>query len=84
MDKRGRYAIPIDPTEEVRKKPPMITIRLSIDQYNEVVQFSHTSRTSLNNICLNALQEYISARSQQPRGQYIKPMDSDNLRPSTQ
>ena len=76
--KRGRYAIPIHPTEEVRKKPPMITIRLSIEQYNEVVQFSHTSRTSLNNICLDALQEYIANRTATQPRQYIKPLAPNN------
>lgn len=61
--KRGRYAIPIN-SEETRIKPPMITIRIPIDQYNQVVLFSRATKQSLNTICLDALQEYIN---KQPR-----------------
>jgi hypothetical protein len=58
MDKRGRYAQPINPTEEKRVKPPMITVRLSIEQFNEIVDLSRRTKKSLNAICLEALEDY--------------------------
>ena len=65
MNKRGRYAIYIDIPEEQIKKPPMITVRLSVEQFNNVVFLSRTLKKSLNAICLEALDEYY--KTNQPK-----------------
>ena len=63
MSKRGRYAIPITTPEKERARPPMITVRIPIDQYNQVVSLSRSEKKSLNTICLEALAKYINERA---------------------
>lgn len=58
VKKRGKFA---KPTEGLRKER-MVTVRMHPDLHAILCQISDDTSSSLNTICINALQEYNAVR----------------------